>query len=275
MLRESNEREPAIRLITRADDCGSSHSANVGIAESLKAGFIKNVSLMAPCRFIEEAAEMLIGHEDVCFGLHATLNAEWDQVKWGPVLPISQVSTLVDENGMFTSSPQVFEAQKPDLDEIMLEIQAQLDKLRRLGFRIAYVDTHMFPEYHVPGMEDRMMEWADKEGLLYWNRFCSSLRRVEKTDHLIDDIVSRLKAADKGQYLVVGHPAIDTCEMRMLGNKHISGDELAAGRVLEARLFTDPRILQLCKEKGIVPIRYDEASVITERLPPLDEWFFL
>ncbi|WP_052759625.1 ChbG/HpnK family deacetylase [Paenibacillus sp. DMB20] len=272
---ETSEAKPAIRLITRADDCGSSHAANVAILQSLKAGFLKNISLMACCRFIEEAAEMLAARQDICFGLHAVLNAEWDAVKWGPVLPASQVSTLVDENGMFMPSPQTFEIRKPDLDEIMLEIQAQLDRLRALGFRITYVDTHMFPEYHVPGMEESMNEWADKEGLLYWNRYCSTLRRVkEKPDHLLDDILSRLVAADEGQYLYIGHPAIDTQEMRSLGNQHISGEKLAAGRVLEAMLFTDPRILELCSKKGIVPIRYDEALQVTEKLPPLHEWFF-
>jgi predicted glycoside hydrolase/deacetylase ChbG (UPF0249 family) len=272
--REKREGEAVIRLITRADDCGSSHSANVGNLQSLEAGFLKNVSLMAPCEFIEEAAEMLAGREDICFGLHATLNAEWDKVKWGPVLPISQVSTLVDKNGMFLPSPRLFEVQQPGLDEIILEIQAQLDKLQVLGFRITYVDTHMIPEYYVPGMEERLIEWANKEGLLYWNRYCSTLRRIKETDNLLDDMVSRLRAVEKGQYLYVGHPAIDTEEMRELGNEYISGAELSASRVLEARMFTDPNILQLCKEKGIVPIRYDEAVEITEKLPPLDEWYF-
>jgi hypothetical protein len=34
---------------------------------------------------------------------------------------------LVDENGMFLPSPKEFLQKEPNLDEIMLEIQAQLD----------------------------------------------------------------------------------------------------------------------------------------------------
>jgi hypothetical protein len=30
---------------------------------------------------IEEAAELLAHRKDVCFGMHTTLNAEWDKVK--------------------------------------------------------------------------------------------------------------------------------------------------------------------------------------------------
>jgi predicted glycoside hydrolase/deacetylase ChbG (UPF0249 family) len=40
-------------LITRADDCGSSHSANIGILQAIEGGILKNISLMAPCDFIE------------------------------------------------------------------------------------------------------------------------------------------------------------------------------------------------------------------------------
>ena len=36
-----------IRFITRADDLGSSYSANQAIEQVIDAGFIKNVSIMA------------------------------------------------------------------------------------------------------------------------------------------------------------------------------------------------------------------------------------
>ena len=46
-------------LITRADDFGSSHSANQAIYEVSKKGIVKNVSVMACAPYLEEAAEML------------------------------------------------------------------------------------------------------------------------------------------------------------------------------------------------------------------------
>jgi hypothetical protein len=261
-----------ITIITRADDCGSSHSANIGILQALEGRILKNISLMAPCDFIEEVASMLASRNDICFGLHITLNAEWDNVKWGPVLPAAQVPSLVDENGMFLPSPKEFLQKKPNLDEIMLEIQAQLDKLRALGFRISYVDTHMAPEYEVPGLEERLSDWTKKEGLLYWNNYCSSLLKVTETEDLIEDMVNRLKASTQGQYLYVAHPAVDSPEMRRTGNQYYSGDLIAKRRVIEMKLFTDSRILQAFRERNIIPIGYDEAVKITEKLPPLHDW---
>jgi len=262
-------------LITRADDCGSSHSANIGILQAIEGWILKNISLMAPCDFIEEAASMLASRDDICFGLHATLNAEWDHVKWGPVLPTAQVSSLVDENGMFLSSPKEFLQKEPNLDEIMLEIQAQLDKLKAFGFRISYVDTHMAPEYEVPGLEERLSDWTKKEGLLYWNHYCSSLKKVIESEDLIEEMVNRLKTATQGQYLYVAHPAVDSSEMRRTGNQDYSGDLIAKRRAIEIKLFTDPRILQTFRERNIIPIRYDEAVKITENLPPLHDWLHM
>ena len=60
-------------LITRADDFGSSHSANQAIYEVSKKGIVKNVSVMACAPYLEEAAEMLASSKDVTFGMHLSL----------------------------------------------------------------------------------------------------------------------------------------------------------------------------------------------------------
>jgi predicted glycoside hydrolase/deacetylase ChbG (UPF0249 family) len=70
-----------IRFITRADDLGGSYSANQAIEQVIDAGFIKNVSIMACGPAVEDAARRLAHRKDVCFGMHTTLNAEWDRVK--------------------------------------------------------------------------------------------------------------------------------------------------------------------------------------------------
>ena len=71
-------------LITRSDDCGSNIAANIAIEKAVGAGFIKNVSIMGCANFVEDAAERLKSCKQVCFGMHGTLNAEWDNLKWNP-----------------------------------------------------------------------------------------------------------------------------------------------------------------------------------------------
>jgi hypothetical protein len=78
----------SISLVSRADDLGSSHTANVAIAGAAVTGdYIKNVSCMAVGPWIDEGAELLQDRQNVCLGLHAALNSEWDPLKWGPVSP--------------------------------------------------------------------------------------------------------------------------------------------------------------------------------------------
>ncbi|WP_052675769.1 ChbG/HpnK family deacetylase [Paenibacillus sp. IHBB 10380] len=97
-----------ISIITRADDCGSNHSANIGIQKAIEGGVLKNISIMATCPSVEEAARLFIQRTDICFGLHFVLNAEWDNVKWGPVSNPFEVPTLTESNGLFNQHPRYF-----------------------------------------------------------------------------------------------------------------------------------------------------------------------
>jgi chitin disaccharide deacetylase len=260
-----------IRIITRGDDCGSSHSANLGIMEAAKAGLLKNISVMVTCPFIEEAATMFARRTEFCFGLHATLNAEWDAVKWGPVLPPEQIPSLVDEHGMFFPGPHVFRKHPPRMQEILAELQAQLQKARRLGFPITYVDSHMLFELDVDGLEEQMSAWTAQEGLLYHGYYGCPLPKGGPKDDPVEAFISRLEALQPGQYLLHAHPAVDSSELRALGNKDTAGEQLAATRSMDIRLFTDPRVLACYERRHILPLRYDQAERVRSRLPTLDE----
>ena len=260
-----------IRVITRGDDCGSSHAANLGMMEAAKAGLLKNISVMATCPFIEEAAEMFAGRAEFCFGLHATLSAEWDAVKWGPILPAEQVPSLVDECGLFFSGPHVFRERPPRMHEILAELQAQLDKVRRLGFPVAYVDSHMMIEWAVDGLEEQMCAWTAQEGLLYHGYYDCPLPQGEPNSDPVEAFISRLEALQPGQYLFHAHPAVDSSELRALGNKDEAGEQLAVKRSLDIRLFTDPRVLACYERLHILPLRYDQAESIRGGLPRPDE----
>jgi chitin disaccharide deacetylase len=156
-----------ISLITRADDLGASHSANIAIAGAAATGaYIKNISCMAVGPWIDEGAELLQDCRGVCLGLHAALNAEWDPLKWGSVSPPGEVPTLVDERGTFFSDPSWFAAHPPDIDQVLLEYDHQLDLLTSLGLDIRYVDSHMLPELFVEGLAEAVSGWVRHKGLI-------------------------------------------------------------------------------------------------------------
>jgi chitin disaccharide deacetylase len=247
-------------IITRGDDCGSTHAANIGIMEATKAGLLKNISVMAPCPFVQEAAEMFAGLTECCFGLHITLNAEWDRVKWGPVLSAKQVPSLVDAQGMLVSSPALYRQHAPRGEEIMMEVQAQLEKARGLGFDIRYIDTHMGITRSIEGLEGQLQTWAAREGLLYYGYYAHRFPQWDATSDELNGFIATLEALPAGQYLLVTHPTMDVPEVRTLGNENETGEQIAARRSMDIRLLTDPRVVACFERRGIVPLRFDQAE---------------
>ncbi len=172
------------RLITRADDFGISPGTNEAILECLDAGFVRNVGVMAPAPSLHHRLEELIARqEECCLGLHATLNSEWAEWRWGPVLPPESVSSLVGEDGTFHATTALLH-ERGQVDEMVREVEAQLAKLVGLGLRPRYLDTHMVFSW-IEGVADALEELCRREGLVFANSsgFCDlPLRLWEQPD---------------------------------------------------------------------------------------------
>jgi hypothetical protein len=251
-----------IHLITRGDDLGTNHSANAAIRAAFERGMLRNTSLMACCPAVEEAAEMLAGETGLCIGLHSTMNAEWDDVRWGPVLPPDRVPSLVDADGHFFQTVPALAEHGPDLEEVLAELQAQLDRARALGFDVRYVDQHMAWGRAVEGLDEPYARWCEREGLRPHHLYHRALPRVPGEGDPVEQLIAALAAAEPGQYAIVGHPAYDNEEMRALGHPGYPGQQVAREREWQRRIFTDPRILRYCRENGVTSIRYDEAVAL-------------
>lgn len=245
-----------IRIISRSDDLGSSLSANIAIERVVNAGFIRNVSVMACGPFVEDAAKRLAHRKDICFGMHTTLNAEWDLVKWHPVSGQGMDSGLADANGDFLADPSMFLETKPSVEAVMTEVRAQYEKLISLGFDIRYIDSHMFSEMFIPGMDEAMEAFIREKGLrdhMYFYSFPPVPVDYSRGPEALEGIPA-------GQYLLISHPALDTQEMRMTGNGGIPGEMVAAQRAAETAYLSDPAYAKAMASVGIRTIRYDEAE---------------
>ena len=246
-----------IRVVTRGDDSGSCNTANVAIWNAYKKGVLRNTSIMVCAPAFEEAAEMFSEDKGLCVGLHVTLNAEWDTVRWGPVLPAEKVPTLLDPKGHFFKTTQALNDNKPDLDEMVAEVQAQLDLARAKGLEVSYMDTHMGVGW-VAGLEARLRDMGDREGLLYSNIVVSSLPRVEGAfADPVEALIARLDAAKPGTYLLVGHPCYNRVDVRIFDHAGLK-ESVGFGRDWQRRIFMDQRVLDYYRKKGVEPIRYDE-----------------
>lgn len=250
-----------IGLITRADDAGSNATANRAILEACNHGIIRNVSLMATCGAIEEAAEIFRGRDDICFGVHLTLNAEWDQVRWGPLSPVDKVPTLIDAEGYLHRTPEAMSLAGAALDEVFLEMQAQLNRLRKLGFPIRYADEHMFFGRVFAGYEERFNQWCKEAGLVNFRRGLRRLPFRAEGNSQVTALLNALDRAETGIYTLITHPAFDTPEMRELGHVGKSGEDIAREREGDTRLMTNTKVMEFCKERRIQLLRYDEADL--------------
>ncbi len=259
-------------LITRADDCGSSHAANTAIYKACQAGMIKNVSVLACGPKLEEAAEMLTGEKEICFGLHGCINSEWDKVTWGPVAPPSRVRSLIDTRGVFYQSQSDYIIHPPIISEIVTEYQYQLEKVRKVGFNITYMDSHMFPEAFIPGLGEAMSRMMEKEGVIdhaWFNRLIPGNDKFICEPGLFERTIAKME----GQYLMVMHPARYGEEMLRTGNDTVTGEEVARARERDYHFLTDPGNLELCRKYDIELLRYDQAEKGAERQWDIIKYF--
>ena len=247
-----------IRLVTRGDDSGSCNTANVAIWNAYKKGILRNTSIMVPTPAFPEAAEMYSEDKGLCVGLHITLNAEWDSVRWGPVLPPEKVPTLVDAKGHLFRTTQALNDNNPKLEEMVAEVQAQLDLARARGLDIGYIDTHMGVGW-VGDLSESVVEMAEREGVLYPRGTVSGLPRIEgEFESPVEAMIARLEAAEPGgTYVVVGHPAYDRVDVRMFDHPGLKESQGVA-RDWQRRIFMDQKVLDYCSANGVQPIRYTD-----------------
>jgi predicted glycoside hydrolase/deacetylase ChbG (UPF0249 family) len=126
------------------------HSVNMAAKKVLETGIPVSMSVMVPCPWFSEAAEMLKQYPNVSVGIHLTLNSEWKQYRWGPVSGSTAVPTLVDSSGNFFPSRAKLFGNNPKLSEIETELRAQIDKALATGLKIDYLDHHMSAAVQTP-----------------------------------------------------------------------------------------------------------------------------
>jgi hypothetical protein len=155
----------AKKLLIRCDDIGMSHSVNMAAKELIEEGLIFSASVMFPCAWYQEAVDILKDHPEISVGVHLTLNAEWKNYRWGPVAGKDNVSSLVDDNGFFFPSRSAFFSNNPKLDEVEIELRAQIERAVKSGLKISYLDYHMGTAVDTPDLRLIVEKLASAYGL--------------------------------------------------------------------------------------------------------------
>ena len=124
-------------LIIHADDLGITETTNIATLNALKSRWVTSASIMAPCKYFNQAIEMIDFNIDI--GVHITLNSEMNSIRWKS---LSNLSSLHDEEGFMHKTLDDLVVKANDI-EIQAEIETQIIKCLESGKKFSHIDSHM------------------------------------------------------------------------------------------------------------------------------------
>lgn len=257
----TNAQANKIPILIRCDDIGMCHSVNMAAKQVLETGIPVSMSVMVPCPWFSEAAAMLKQYKNVSVGIHLTLNSEWKNYRWGPVLGSKAVPSLVDSVGDFFPSRSRLFANNPSLAEIEAELRAQIQKALNSGLKIDYLDHHMGAAVQTP--ETRaIVEKLAKEFNLGISRYYDEVGidgwYFTPPQEKADSMFQKLKTLEPGNIkLFVIHVGLDSPEMNVMEDLNPFGPkEMSKHRFGELNGLISPAFQALLKQPKFRLLNY-------------------
>ena len=174
------------QLIVNADDFGLHPLINAGIIKGYQEGFITSTSLMpsAPCW--QEAVRLAKENPRLGIGVHLTLVGGVPSV-----LPKGQVSSLLDDDGLFLPDYVAFAKRyysgAVKKAELEAELRAQFERALSCGVNITHIDSHQHTHV-LPGINSLVLKLSNeyniirvripKEGYLFTGGFQTGVGRL-------------------------------------------------------------------------------------------------
>lgn len=264
-------------LIVHSDDAGMSHSVNQATTAAMEMGLVTSCSIMTPCPWFSEFADWARRHPELDFGIHLTLNSEFEKYRWGPVAGRDRVPSLVDADGwLHRRKEDVQRLARPA--EVEIELRAQIDRALRAGIRLSHLDTHMGTvvstaemleiyvrlglEYRLPVMIMRNIDpelapgypdLARKNQLYIESLRAEGLPAIdwlyqfyEGSDHRVRKkrYLDTFRSLRPGVSQMIIHCGTDDAELQAITGSHfLRGDD--------ARIFSDPAVKTEIEGLGI------------------------
>lgn len=248
-------------LVIRTDDAGMSHSVNMALEKLIATGLPISVSVMFPTPWYQETVDILKRHPEVSVGIHLTLNSEWKNYRWGPVLGRTAVPSLVDADGYFFPSAADLFKNNPNLGEVEKELRAQVERAMKSGLKIDYLDYHMGTVRQRPEFLAIAEKLAKEYGLgmsQYFGETSLDPQYEAAPPNKIDSLLVMVGRLQTPYNLVVTHVGIDNDELGALLDMNTSGPlpDMSKNRQGELNALTSPRFAEAVKARNIRLITY-------------------
>ena len=277
LIATAADESPSKRLLIRCDDVGMSHTVNSAVREFIATGVPFSTSVMIACPWHLEAVEILKANPQIGVGIHLTLNSEWEHYKWGPVLGAAKVPSLVDSGGHFFASEAEFSAANVDLEEVEMELRAQIERALAAGLRVDYLDYHMLTAVSTPELRAIVEGLANEYGLglsRYFGEASVSIWAADPEDKL-SSLVEHVRNVQPGLNLLVIHLGMETPEMSAMIDTNNESDpyRVAIHRQAELDAITSPAFRRAIEEAGIEFVTYQDIVTemgLDDMAPPAD-----
>ncbi|MEM6560162.1 MAG: ChbG/HpnK family deacetylase [Planctomycetota bacterium] len=241
MFHDVHSRVKSIRLAVRADDFGLHRACDAVMLGLVRAGVLQNVSVQANGPDLTQSAGELAA-SGACVGLHLCFTCEWRNVAVSSVSERERVPNLMRHGRLPATATQL---EHVDVGELLVEADAQLERLQAFGLRPAYADTHMGVHHTHAGLNQRIRGWARDAGL----RWIDDTPRLRHLRHPTGK--PSWAGLATGTYLLVLHPGdatanlvLDADPTRAIGRQRADEATLLRNVVTAAR--SDERV-QLCR----------------------------
>jgi predicted glycoside hydrolase/deacetylase ChbG (UPF0249 family) len=256
-----------VYLIIRTDDAGMSHSVNMALERLIATGLPVSVSVMFPTPWYQETVDILKRNPGVSVGIHLTLNSEWKNYRWGPVLGRTAVPSLVDGDGYFFASSEALHQNHPNLEEVEKELRAQVERALHSGLKIDYVDYHMGTAVRYPEFRGIVEQLASEYGLgmsQYFGETSNDPQYSAAPPAKTDSLVAMVNRLHPRFNLVVTHVGIDNAELGALLDMNTDGGlpEMSKNRQGELDALTSPRFKDALKARNVRLLTYRQLIAI-------------
>ncbi|MCI0331879.1 MAG: ChbG/HpnK family deacetylase [Planctomycetes bacterium] len=276
-------------VIIHADDADMSHSVNRATIAAMEQGIVSSASIMVPCPWFKEFAAYAKAHPDKDFGIHLTLNSEWDNYRWGPVAGKDKVPSLVDKEGYLWDNVAEVAANAKSAD-VETELRAQIRRALDFGVPLTHLDTHMGAvvsrpdlvevyvnlgvEFNLPvfflrnlggGVPDeqiraRALQLVDTLNrhklpvLDYMTQLYTNGRFEDKRAQYLEAIAN----SKPGVHYLILHCGYDDEELQAI----TASSKL---RDTDRRVFTDPEFIRAVKETGVEIVTWKQVREMNDK----------
>lgn len=129
-------------VMLHVDDVGMCHGANAAFVALSRAGRVDAGSVMVPCPWFLEAAEMAAADPLLDLGVHLTLTAEKVHYRWRPLTGVSKAAGLTDADGLFWRTVEDLRRHAHPA-AVEAELRVQVDAALAAGIDVTHLDDHM------------------------------------------------------------------------------------------------------------------------------------